>query len=100
MTGVQTCALPISLRSRIGGARPDGAAGRAALDPVPQRRGTRLGGVHAGVTSNHDGALQFMSAGNHETHGRCKQHTGGAWAIVDVSLDGLRSAVMPNGAPR
>ena len=30
-----------------GGARPDDAAGRAALDPVPERRGTQLGVVHA-----------------------------------------------------
>jgi homeobox-leucine zipper protein len=66
-------------------------------------RAATLDVLSTGVAGNHDGALQLMSAEfqmpsplvpTRDTQflRYCKQHPGGAWAVVDVSLDGLRSA--------
>uniref|UniRef100_A0A0D9X461 Homeobox domain-containing protein n=1 Tax=Leersia perrieri TaxID=77586 RepID=A0A0D9X461_9ORYZ len=66
-------------------------------------RSATLQVLSTGVAGNHNGALQLMSAEfqmpsplvpTRETHflRYCKQHPDGTWAVVDVSLDNLRSA--------
>uniref|UniRef100_A0A453RZP2 Uncharacterized protein n=1 Tax=Aegilops tauschii subsp. strangulata TaxID=200361 RepID=A0A453RZP2_AEGTS len=71
-------------------------------------RAATLDVLSTGVAGNHDGALQLMSAEfqmpsplvpTRDTQflRYCKQHPGGAWAVVDVSLDGLRSAARVGG---
>uniref|UniRef100_A0A0E0AQJ9 Uncharacterized protein n=1 Tax=Oryza glumipatula TaxID=40148 RepID=A0A0E0AQJ9_9ORYZ len=65
-------------------------------------RAATLEVLSTGVAGNHNGALQLMSAEfqmpsplvpTRETQflRYCKQHPDGTWAVVDVSLDGLRA---------
>ncbi|XP_058210644.1 homeobox-leucine zipper protein HDG2-like isoform X2 [Rhododendron vialii] len=66
-------------------------------------RATTLEVLSTGVAGNYNGALQVMSAEFHvlspvvptrETYfvRYCKHHIDGTWAVVDVSLDNLRSS--------
>ncbi|XP_062195089.1 homeobox-leucine zipper protein ROC7-like [Phragmites australis] len=68
---------------------------------IVSRAGT-LEVLSTGVAGNYNGALQLMSAEfqmpsplvpTRESHfvRYCKQHADGSWAVVDVSLDGLRA---------
>ncbi|KAF8669878.1 hypothetical protein HU200_051055 [Digitaria exilis] len=65
-------------------------------------RAATLEVLSTGVAGNYNGALQLMTAEfqmpsplvpTRESHfvRYCKQHTDGSWAVVDVSLDGLRA---------
>ncbi|KAF0914122.1 hypothetical protein E2562_026517 [Oryza meyeriana var. granulata] len=72
-------------------------------------RAATLEVLSTGVAGNHNGALQLMSAEfqmpsplvpTRETQflRYCKQHPDGTWAVVDVSLDGLRAGGCPPAA--
>ncbi|XP_040382879.1 homeobox-leucine zipper protein ROC7 [Oryza brachyantha] len=69
-------------------------------------RAATLEVLSTGVAGNHNGALQLMSAEfqmpsplvptrESQFLRYCKQHPDGTWAVVDVSLDGLRSGGCP-----
>ncbi|KAL5220422.1 hypothetical protein ABZP36_025135 [Zizania latifolia] len=69
-------------------------------------RAATLEVLSTGVAGNHNGALQLMSAEfqmpsplvptrESQFLRYCKQHPDGTWAVVDVSLDGLRAGCPP-----
>uniref|UniRef100_J3MQ68 Uncharacterized protein n=1 Tax=Oryza brachyantha TaxID=4533 RepID=J3MQ68_ORYBR len=74
-------------------------------------RAATLEVLSTGVAGNHNGALQLMSAEfqmpsplvptrESQFLRYCKQHPDGTWAVVDVSLDGLRSGGCPPACER
>ncbi|KAG8086739.1 hypothetical protein GUJ93_ZPchr0010g10720 [Zizania palustris] len=69
-------------------------------------RAATLEVLSTGVAGNHNGALQLMSAEfqmpsplvptrESQFLRYCKQHPDGTWAVVDVSLDGIRAGCPP-----